>query len=1210
MNNNLGIMGKNKNINIYYNSMSNFTPPEKLIKFKSDGISLSKRNEKLLRDTYGISLRGKRKNQQKQIIKQAAKELRGGTTNFRNVRYAYRFLARLYNQAAEQVNEDAFQEFQQTQQQQEETALRNAITEFRVNNLNEVQYVVSQENLETMGIEGFVRAIQEGMGTERIVIRIVYLNGEVKNITWRPDFVEQLIDYLNEEEEIEGLANFSDTIFLTQIKQINYIEFYRVNQAAGNQAAQPAFFKWLNKTPFDLSKFGIYKSVKPENYTDNCLIKALKAANIEQKKLDACKGLIFNRGVAICKLNMIADIIGKNIRLRRNDNRKHSNIYGTQQYNEEISIGVIDDHYFYVCDVDFTSYAMRNYMELMNKYETYDEWRTIYKVKNKRGKLYDERDEKRCISSFQAIKYLYDNRNEMLDPIGYDDNIFGTIFWDKGMDFVDEDAMGLDYDEDSCLKLNIWDEDKEQKKKEKADKLINCYFDFETSKTKIKDFFAHEEINKLKKEFHKKKKTKYYITKLQCLKKRLWRTIHRPYMCCAVIKVNGKGYKLYAIGDDCGKEILIGACEILRRNDADKKIRMIAHNCGFDYRFMMKYMFADDQKTKGNGLMNAKGKFYHKKEIYDFEFKDSCKLITMPLKKFGKCFNLKQEKEVFPYTLYNNYKNLIAKFVPIEYAKPEWKNDMESYNTFVENVRRLGFSHMKEDIEHFDVLGYAKYYCMRDCEVLRDGYETFRKWCLEDEVIQIDVNSVWTIASLANKVLMKHDCFEGVYQVGGRVRYFLQKCVIGGRCCTRDNKKWKVKEKIADLDAVSLYPSAFYRMEGFLKGKPKVIKEKDLNMDYLNNTDGYFVKIRITKVGKKYHIPCMSYVDKKSGLRNWTNNMVGKIAYVDKTTLQDWINFQQIEFDLLAGYYYNNGRNPKIREVIKRIFDLRLQKKKEKNPIQVVYKLIMNSAYGKTILKPITTEEKVIKGETEKNKFLDRNYARIIEFHKVYDNRADPHSFSRKPKYIFKLQKDIIEHFNNAPVGIECLSMSKRIMFEPMCLAEDLDINIYITDTDSMHIEYDKVKTLVDKFQEKYGRNLEGKQLGQLHIDFDLDGAVGEIYSTQSIYLGKKCYIDIIEGKNEKDETIVGHHIRMKGIPETTLYYTANKLTNKQDVNDRLWEMYDYLYEGVSLDFDLLEGGTRPNFKFNGDMTIGYMKEFVRKLSFGSEKGSIHKVLA
>ena len=58
MNNNLGIMGKNKNINIYYNSMSNFTPPEKLIKFKSDGISLSKRNEKLLRDTYGISLRG------------------------------------------------------------------------------------------------------------------------------------------------------------------------------------------------------------------------------------------------------------------------------------------------------------------------------------------------------------------------------------------------------------------------------------------------------------------------------------------------------------------------------------------------------------------------------------------------------------------------------------------------------------------------------------------------------------------------------------------------------------------------------------------------------------------------------------------------------------------------------------------------------------------------------------------------------------------------------------------------------------------------------------------------------------------------------------------------------------------------------------------------------------------------------------------------
>ena len=39
-------------------------------------------------------------------------------------------------------------------------------------------------------------------------------------------------------------------------------------------------------------------------------------------------------------------------------------------------------------------------------------------------------------------------------------------------------------------------------------------------------------------------------------------------------------------------------CSTFKREKLGKKIRMIAHNCGFDYRFMMKYLFADNQKTK------------------------------------------------------------------------------------------------------------------------------------------------------------------------------------------------------------------------------------------------------------------------------------------------------------------------------------------------------------------------------------------------------------------------------------------------------------------------------------------------------------------------------------------------------------------------------------------------------------------------------------
>ena len=142
----------------------------------------------------------------------------------------------------------------------------------------------------------------------------------------------------------------------------------------------------------------------------------------------------------------------------------------------------------------------------------------------------------------------------------------------------------------------------------------------------------------------------------------------------------------------------------------------------------------------------------------------------------------------------------------------------------------------------------------------------------------------------------------------------------------------------------------------------------------------------------------------------------------------------------------------------------------------MVYKLIMNSAYGKTILKPINTEEAIV-SDKDKDKFLRNNYNYIIEYEQMYDSK----------NWRFKLHKTINEHFNNCCVGVEVLSMSKRIMNEVMCSCEDNNLTAYYTDTDSIHILYDDVMVLKKKFSEKYGRELDGKQLGQFHIDFDLE---------------------------------------------------------------------------------------------------------------------------
>ncbi|OQS01892.1 hypothetical protein THRCLA_21575 [Thraustotheca clavata] len=74
------------------------------------------------------------------------------------------------------------------------------------------------------------------------------------------------------------------------------------------------------------------------------------------------------------------------------------------------------------------------------------------------------------------------------------------------------------------------------------------------------------------------------------------------------------------------------------------------------------------------------------------------------------------------------------------------------------------------------------------------------------------------------------------------------------------------------------------------------------------------------------------------------------------------------------------------------------------------------------------------------------------------------------------------------------LDMSKHIMNEVMCLAEDIDATIWYHDTDSMHIDRDKLDLLAEEFRVKYRRELVGSGLGQFHSDFDLKGSKGELH--------------------------------------------------------------------------------------------------------------------
>ncbi len=1052
----------------------------------------------------------------------------------------------------------------------------------------------------------------------------------------------------------------------TTIKVLEYNETY-ANSSQPKNKNGGAFFRYLHNIPdLDLSQYGIFfKTIQEHNehilaeyLNDNCLYHTLKQLGLDELKLSDLKSMILNRNVPLSKLNQVCEMLQISIKLRKvkgktSDNYDNIDVihYGNKEHTN-FTIGLLDDHFFPITTTDITSYALKHFEEL----EGVSDWKKVYK-RDKNQKCKKSND--RYIDSFLLIKTLLQNKDKLLTPIQYTDAILETQFYDKVKDFGTLDYGETNYKPNppSITEINTICDMEGFKKLKKAviqykketqerPSTEELYCMVSSLMGHLSDYSKLQVANFYSTFSSKKEKSKGYkvFFDFETYADAKDGKIHKPYLCCMETE---DGDKQYFLGKDCARKFLDNLPKTIMKNGKSTKceqILLIAHNSGYDYKFLFPYLSQKQPIEKGKMLMSCTAKYYHNevsylnkggykdngakkiekkselKHVHDITIKDSYAIIPEPLRKFGKMFKLEQGKEVIPYKLYNKVFSSygVSKiwykedFVYKEVVKECGKKNLQ---TFKDNCVKWNCIHNGE----INIMEYSKMYCEIDCDVLRKGYDIFSSWISDlgkdsEHNITLNIDNILSCASLSHKYLISQGCYEGVYQLAGKPREFIQRCVVGGRTMTNSNKKWKVSNgKIADFDACSLYPSAMYLGKGFLRGLPKVLQTTNLN-DCLQY-DGIFVRGIITKVGKTRQFPLCSVMT-ESGVRDFTNDLIGKEVYLDKQSLLDLIEFQDVDYQITEGYYFDEGHNQTIKQTIRYLYDTRRQKKKEGNPIQAVYKLIMNSGYGKSILKPITEDIEIV-SETGYSKergyynkwdeYLGKNYNYIKEFVKV------------GKEYIVKKYKPIDTHFNNAQVGVEVLSSSKNIMNKVMCLAEDLGLKIYTQDTDSMHIDYDEVEILGKEYTKKYNTELIGNDMGQFHIDFDLDGSKGDIVATESIFLGKKCYIDKLKSVDENGNTIWGHHIRMKGVPEKSITYTADLMAKKYyedngvQVADKYIHLYDQLYEGQKINFDLLCGGEVDMFK-NGYMNdegkyvkdtskIYSVGEFNRILSFKYEEG-------
>ena len=745
----------------------------------------------------------------------------------------------------------------------------------------------------------------------------------------------------------------------------------------------------------------------------------------------------------------------------------------------------------------------------------------IVKDKEEFNKIYDKRGwkcEDRKINTFGLISLMMENKDYFFTKINAGNvNKYDEIYINK---LQENNFECLDYtDED--YRLVEFDKTKIEPDLEVDDKTKILYFDFETGEYDING------------EIHVK-----------------------PYLACTI---DNEGNKKSFVGVNCAYQLL----KSLNQNTI-----LIAHNAKFDYTFLTNHLWKCKEICNGSAFITFTGYFgKHKIQI-----KDSYRLIAMPLSDFPKAFKLNYHKEFMPYKLYNEY-NIEKRYIDYNDVLKYVNND-KNKKIFDENIVKWNLSKNGK----IDMIEYSRRYCEIDVELLKDGYNIFRDNCISH--FNIDVNKILTIPSLADKYFIIQGCYDGVYELAGQPRQFIQNCIIGGRTMCCENQKQKLTNvKINDFDAVSLYPSAMARMNGFLKGLPKVITNLDYNV--VKNYDGYFVQIKIKKIGIKRKFSLISYLD-DTGVRNFTNDVVDKIIYVDKTGLEDLIKFQDIEFEIIKGYYFDEGFNNKINEVIKFVFNKRVQLKKEKNVGQLIYKLIMNSGYGKSIQKSHDDETKLFDTRERFDVYLSKNYNKIKSFVEYDEGR----------KYKATIGSTMTNHFNRCHVGVEILSMSKRIMNEVMCLAEDNNLNIYYQDTDSIHIQDKDIKILQQKFKQKYKRELIGEELGQFHSDFELHGANKNIVATDSIFLGKKSYIDRLTGEDNEGNEVQGYHFRMKGIPSKVVEYYCD------ENNINLFELYEKLYNGDKIKFDLTRGGDAFCIKHQKNYTINVLPKFDRVVCF------------
>lgn len=363
----------------------------------------------------------------------------------------------------------------------------------------------------------------------------------------------------------------------------------------------------------------------------------------------------------------------------------------------------------------------------------------------------------------------------------------------------------------------------------------------------------------------------------------------------------------------------------------------------------------------------------------------------------------------------------------------------------------------------------------------------------------------------------------------------------------------------------------------------------------------FFAEVQIHRIRKALHFPMLYVTDPLTKSHNYTNDdllICATTHWMDSQFLADLVENHELypeDYTILRGYYFNEGRNNSVKDYMEFLKLRRDEAKLNKNPIEMLYKLLANSLYGRMLMKPIKTQ-RVFRPAAKLRKYLQTHYHSILWVTEITASM-----------YCIEQYKPIIAHWSMPHIGAEILSKSKHIMNVPMVIAERNNIANYYMDTDSMHIALSDLPRLAELFEQSMGYSLIGDGFGQFKCDFTLPGA-SQVKAVGTWILGKKCYLDLLEGTDKDGNKVEGFHPRMKGCSQAALYAKGAELFPELSRRMQVAGVYDLLMNNHSIEFDLLARGEGAQLGFvsNKNFTTSTRQQFNRTYSFN---GPINTVI-